>query len=179
MVIENPTNDVEPVAAGETEYLQLHVSASSTTPTGTVAKIGLLSEFGHVFSQTSLDLEVGLEIESFESGDFSEYAWQQGNIAWTVVDNDGYDGSHAAKSGITPNNGNSSMSLVHTAETAGYIGFAYKVSSETNYDKLNFYVDGVRKASYGRSQVPWTYTQFMSMQVHIHINGNMQKICQL
>jgi len=160
VVIENPTNDVEPVAAGETEYLQLHVSASSTTPTGTVAKIGLLSEFGHVFSQTSLDLEVGLEIESFESGDFSEYAWQQGNIAWTVVDNDGYDGSHAAKSGITPNNGNSSMSLVHTAETTGYIGFAYKVSSETNYDKLNFYVDGVRKASWS-GQVPWTYTQFM------------------
>ncbi|HOQ80236.1 MAG TPA: C25 family cysteine peptidase, partial [Candidatus Cloacimonadota bacterium] len=159
LTIENDINQIETIAANDTYYLELQVAAADNTPSGTAAKIGLLTEFGNVIAQTSQELSIGLEIESFESGDFSSYPWTQGNIAWSVVNNDGYDGSHSAKSGTTPNNSNSSMSLNHTAQTNGTISFYYKVSSEANYDKLNFYIDGVRKASWS-GQVPWTNAQY-------------------
>jgi len=51
-------------------------------------------------------------------------------------------GQYAARSGVITNSQTSSL-ILSTNFTAGTGSFDYKVSSEQNWDSLNFYVDGV------------------------------------
>ena len=94
--------------------------------------------------------------EDFESGDFTNLPWQfGGNQNWRIVSDSTYNGSYSAKSGDISHNQSSQMSL--SIDTTGYssISFAYRVSSESSYDYLRFYIDGVQKSSWSGSR-SWT-----------------------
>ena len=66
-----------------------------------------------------------------------------GNAKWTLADDvDGHD--TVARSGSIGDN--QSTSLFTSATGAGTLAFAWKISSEANYDKCFLYVDGVQKA---------------------------------
>ena len=66
-----------------------------------------------------------------------------GNAKWTLADNvDGHDA--VARSGSIGDN--QSSSLFASATGAGTLSFAWRISSEQNYDKCFLYVDGVQKA---------------------------------
>jgi hypothetical protein len=81
--------------------------------------------------------------DSFESGSLAgTLPWTSGgNLPWTVQSNSASAGSFAARSGAIGNNQTSSLLL-----TANFLGgaasFAYRVSSESLWDTLDFYVDG-------------------------------------
>jgi len=66
-----------------------------------------------------------------------------GHAKWTLADNvDGHDA--VARSGSIGDN--QSSSLFASATGAGTLSFAWRISSEQNYDKCFLYVDGVQKA---------------------------------
>ena len=66
-----------------------------------------------------------------------------GNAKWTLADDvDGHD--TVARSGSIGDS--QSSSLFTSATGAGTLSFAWKISSEANYDKCFLYVDGVQKA---------------------------------
>ena len=65
-----------------------------------------------------------------------------GNGDWVIDDVDYYEGAYSARSGNISDNQSSSMSLTLDVLAAGEIKFWYKVSSEGNYDYLQFIVDG-------------------------------------
>ena len=66
-----------------------------------------------------------------------------GNAKWTLADNvDGHDA--VARSGSIGDN--QSSSLFASATGAGTLSFAWRISSEQNYDKCFLYVDGVQRA---------------------------------
>ena len=94
--------------------------------------------------------------EDFETGDFSQYEWQfGGNADWTISEIDPYEGSYCAKSGLIFNSQSSSLSLDYLVYSEDVLSFWYKVSSESNYDYLRFYVDGVEMDKWSGT-VPWT-----------------------
>ncbi len=93
--------------------------------------------------------------EGFETGNFSAYPWTQTTIPWTVQSTDVFSGTYAAKSGTITDSGTTTMTVPLTINTAGNITFYYKVSSESGYDYLKFYLDGTQMGSWSGT-VAWT-----------------------
>ncbi|MBU8933616.1 MAG: thrombospondin type 3 repeat-containing protein [candidate division Zixibacteria bacterium] len=105
-------------------------------------------------------LTIGKVIEDFESGDFTMYPWQMtGNEDWQLVGSDVYEGVYSSRSGSITHNQTSSMSVTLDNLDAGNISFQYKVSSESNYDYLRFYVDDQQKGQWA-GEVDWTEATF-------------------
>jgi len=94
--------------------------------------------------------------EGFEAG--LPYCWvnSSGNLAWTQVNTAPHSGSYCMKSGgFNVSNANSSLQLSLNIAGAGNISFWNKVSSESGYDFLKFYIDGVEKGSWSGT-LAWT-----------------------
>lgn len=82
------------------------------------------------------------EIEDFETGNFSNFNWYfGGNADWTIDPDVSFEGLFAAKSGNISSNQTSSLILDLDVTIPGEISFQVKVSSEENYDFLEFYLD--------------------------------------
>jgi len=87
--------------------------------------------------------------EGFETGNFSAYAWVNGSaVPWTVQSSEKFSGTYAAKSGTITHNGTTTISLPAIVSSSGTISFYYKVSSESGWDWLRFYIDGVQQAEW-------------------------------
>jgi len=84
-----------------------------------------------------------------------------GNAQWTLVDDvDGHDA--VARSGSIGDS--QSTSLRSSATGAGTLSFAWRISSEADYDKCFFYVDGVQRAVI-HGDVAWT-------EVSVEVSGD-------
>ena len=94
--------------------------------------------------------------EDFESGTFDDLPWQHGgNKGWVIVSDTVFKGDYAAQSGTITDFQTSTLSLTIDAEEGSRvdaISFARKVSSESNYDFLRFYVDDVEVAKWSGEQ---------------------------
>ncbi|MBD3380728.1 MAG: hypothetical protein GF404_00885, partial [candidate division Zixibacteria bacterium] len=99
---------------------------------------------GGYIDTLTFSVMIGLQIEDFESGDFATFPWEFGGSAdWTITASDVYEGSYSAKSGSISDNQSSSLILTADVISSGQISFFYKVSSESGYDYLSFYIDGL------------------------------------
>ncbi|MCD4652070.1 MAG: S8 family serine peptidase, partial [Candidatus Cloacimonetes bacterium] len=98
--------------------------------------------------------------EGFETGDFSAYSWVQGgNANWLVQTADKYSGAYAAQSGNISSNQTSSLSLSVNVSSNGTISFYQRVSSESTYDFLKFYIDTVWQDSWS-GDGSWTLESY-------------------
>jgi len=87
----------------------------------------------------------------FESGDFTELAWDHKDEPWRVNDSRVHTGIYSAQSGhIGPSE--ASVLLLSYECGSGHVGFSLSVSSEKGYDKLVFQVDGQEVASWSGVQ---------------------------
>jgi len=104
----------------------------------------------------SFQMLIGQQLEDFESGSYASYPWEMtGNQSWTVVSSDAYEGTYSSKSGNIIDNQTSTMSVTLDIMTSDSITFYYKVSSESGYDYLRFYIDGSEKGEWSGT-VGWT-----------------------
>ena len=112
----------------------------------------------------SFTLTIGLIVEDFESNTFSEYPWnmtQIGNAPWTIINSGSiYEGNYTARSGIIPNGtytveSTSELTMSVNVLSNDSMSFYKKVSSESGYDFLTFYVDGVQKGRWS-GEVNWS-----------------------
>ena len=128
---------------GTTENAIFNISVSQDTPTGTPVPLNYNITAGSYTAQETFYEYVGLSIENFETGDFSSYNWiQGGNSDWTIVTNNPYEGTYCAKSGSISHNEQTDLSI-NVNVFSNTISFYRKVSSEVNYDYLNFFIDDV------------------------------------
>ncbi len=98
--------------------------------------------------------------EDFETGDFTSYPWEMGgNAPWTITSTDPYEGTYCSKSGTISDNQTSDMSVNVNVVVGDTITFYYKVSSESNYDYLRFYIDGAQQNSWSGT-VGWTQASY-------------------
>lgn len=140
--------------SSQTAYL-FDVSAS-TPEEHSVQFVEHLTADGGYDDSISFTIVVGKVIEDFESGDFSSYPWQMsGSLAWQIVTSNVYEGTYSAKSGSISHNQTSTMQVTLDDIQPSNITFYYKVSSESDYDYLRFYIDGSQKNSWS-GEVGWT-----------------------
>ena len=94
----------------------------------------------------------------FEGGTIPAAFTSSGHADWDIDDTGVGPGVYSAKSGHIDHNQTSAIILSGTVpigEVLAGISFALSVSSERNYDRLRFYVDGVEQANWTGS-VAWT-----------------------
>jgi subtilisin family serine protease len=121
---------------------------------------------------------IELVLEDFESGNFDVFPWEMSGDAPWIISSDAYEGSWCAKSGDIDNYDTSTMSVVLNTTANGDITFQYKVSSESNYDFLRFYIDGTERGNWdgeqgwaefsypvsaGEHTFTWSYTKDVSV----------------
>jgi uncharacterized protein YjdB len=82
------------------------------------------------------------------------------NTAWAqVADTSVPNGGAVFKAATITHSETTSASITENIPTAGIVGFYYKISSEYNYDHLNFYIDGVLQGS-GSGAVAWAHAGY-------------------
>ena len=97
-----------------------------------------------------------LSQESFETGDFAAFPWTfAGNAAWIIDSINAYHGNHSARSGIITHSQSTTMRLAMDVATASDLSFFYRVSSESSYDFLEFWVNGERLIRWS-GEVAWS-----------------------
>ncbi len=98
-------------------------------------------------------------IEDFETNDFSKFPWvHEGDADWSTTQQEMYSGSYSAGSGAIE--GDESSSLQVTLEcVTGNITFYCKVSSESGYDYLKFYIDGAEQDKWSGEE-DWAEVSF-------------------
>lgn len=82
-----------------------------------------------------------------------------GDANWTRVTPEAYDGTYSMKSGDIGDDQTSVMQASLNITSAGNISFYKKVSSESGYDFLKFYIDGTEKGSWS-GNVDWSQESY-------------------
>ena len=102
--------------------------------------------------------------EGFEINDFSKYPWvHAGNEGWsTTTRQERHSGEHSAKSGAITDDERSALQVTLDCVT-GNITFWRKVSSESSFDFLKFYIDGVEQDKWSGRQ-DWTEVSFPAIE---------------
>ena len=103
---------------------------------------------GEYTLQNNFAIVVGLIVEDFETNNFENFDWQFGGNADWVISTDAYEGTYSAKAGTITHSQSTSLYLEVNVLSAGELSFYKKVSSESNYDYLRFFVDNNEMGSW-------------------------------
>jgi PKD repeat protein len=107
-----------------------------------------------------MNFAVGLIVEDWETGDFSQFEWETGgNSNWNITNAAPYEGTFCAKSGNIDDNESSYLSISYNVLANGVISFFKKVSSESTYDFLKFYIDDNLQDSWS-GEVAWSESSY-------------------
>ena len=100
-------------------------------------------------------------VEDFETGDFSSFNWQRyGSDAYWPITSDVSNGDlYSAQAGSINDNESSSLRLTYQCK-GGEISFFLKVSSESGYDYLQFYIDGEKQEEWSGEE-DWVEVSFL------------------
>lgn len=153
------------VAGGETLTLTSNYTIDPSVEPGTTFEVAYDFFTGLFEIQDIFVLSYGAIMEDFESGSFGENWTVSSTNPWQIVA--GGRGNFCAKSNNNGQHSSSgSMELQVNVLAAGELTFWYKVSSEQNYDKLHFYMDGQEKQVWSGT-IAWTeYSQPVTTGTH-------------
>lgn len=101
-------------------------------------------------------------VEDFETGDLTKFPWVTGgNGNWIVQNSTFYAGGFAAQSPAITHSQSSYLQVTLNVTTPGYVYFWVKTSTELEWDKVKFYIDGVNEGPfYGWSgNTDWTFAR--------------------
>jgi len=159
ITLVNNTDTVGNIAVLQNMYAVFTIIADSATPPGENLVVEYELGFAGYSCNQSFMVEVGMLLEDWETADFAKFNWAfEGNQDWMVT-NHHHNGSYSAVSGNISNNETSSLVLDIEANMYDEISFWYMVSSESNRDKLQFFVDGNLKGEWS-GITGWNFASF-------------------
>ncbi len=159
ITINTGTASFTAIAAAGSANLSFSLTAASSMTVGTVAALVFNATAGAYTANKTENVAVGLIIEDFSTGSFSSFPWIQSSTPWTIVNDNYHSASYAAKSGTITHSQSSTMETTRILSTSGDLSFWYKVSSESGYDYLKFYVDGTQQGQWS-GEVDWTQASY-------------------
>ena len=116
--------------------------------------LNLTTTVNNLVIENIITYPIGFAKDSFESGVFNPLYWtNDSEHPWTIEHSGAYDGECCAMSDTTITHDESSwIKFNYTSSVAGDFSFLTKVSSESNYDFLIFYIDDVEKERWSGTQ---------------------------
>lgn len=161
ITIQQGTALADTLGANESQVFSFPIMVSSSCPEGHIALAGLSLEGDKdVTLDDTVFFNIGPIVEDFETGTYTKYPWHfSGNSNWTLSLLQPYEGTYCSQSGSIIDSQESSMYLTLDILAPADISFYRKVSSESNYDYLYFYIDGNEMAKWA-GDVPWGLASF-------------------
>ena len=155
-----PTVSLDAIEANIIGYFDYEVYVGNA-PAGTAAEFTLNVASGVYTDTKDFVAKIGLNVEDFESGILDPTKWTNSNTQypWAICNVEPYEGLYCVKSGAIGNSSETALNLTYEVGANDSIAFYYKVSSESGYDKLYFYIDNSEKANWSGS-VAWTRAQY-------------------
>ena len=149
LTIENGNQYIGSLFPGETFDVSYTVHVDEYVPQGTILVMSALLDcpVGDYWYDDgwSWPMPIGLQVEDFETGDFTAYEWiQELGRSWQIVEDVVYEGNFAAKSATISDSQISELKINMFVMMQDEISFYRKVSSESGYDFLKFYVDDMQ-----------------------------------
>lgn len=145
--------DLGNIATGTSINFPVDVTVNSGVEIGSIYEVNYLVTAGHYSTSGSYIITVGNIVETFETGDFSLYDWQfSGSTNWTIVNEGAYAGTYCAQSGSINHSQQTDLILTIDILADGEISFYKKVSSESGWDKLFFYIDNQEKGNWSGNE---------------------------
>jgi hypothetical protein len=134
---------IDPVSG--TADAVFHVFVSAAAPPSVFANFHYKADAGNYGASKDFGpYSINAIIETFESNTYTNFPWElSGNKPWTIVGAGAYTGTYCSRSGTISNGQQSVMDVTLNFTSDGPVSFARKVSSEENYDFLQFLVDNV------------------------------------
>ena len=101
--------------------------------------------------------------EDFETNDFSKFPWRSsGDASWSTTQQERHSGTYSAESGSIEDSERTTLQVTLDC-VSGDITFYRKVSSESDYDHLEFYIDSVEMDKWSGEE-DWA-------EVSFHVEG--------
>ncbi|MFW5705678.1 MAG: lectin like domain-containing protein, partial [Bacteroidota bacterium] len=156
------------IPPGESATGTINITVDPLTPSGHIIAGEITAQCNSGGSLMTynfdLNLNVGLVVEDFETGDLSQFDWElSGNADWYVTDSEAYEGTYSVRSGEIGDQAQTSLSITLDVLADGEISFWRKVSSEATYDFLQFYIDNQLQDEWS-GEVGWEQETFAVTQ---------------
>ena len=165
-VIVIPTTewDFNAIAAGDEFTVNMPFTLGSTAEYGAMYQLFYTVFYGNYEINNPYYILVGQSMEGFETGNFSAFDWHNVSpvFAWEVTTQNPYEGMYCAKSSSIDDLETSTLYITIQVPSESEMSFYYKVSSEGNYDKLYFKIDGVEKNNWS-GEISWTQASYTLM----------------
>jgi gingipain K len=142
------------VAGGETLTLTSNYTVDQSVELGTTFEVAYNFSSGLLEIQDIFVVNYGDIMEDFEAGSFGENWTVSATYPWEIA-SDGRSGFCAKSNNNGQHSSSGYMQLQVNVLADGELSFWYKVSSENNYDKLHFYMDGQEKQVWSGT-IGWT-----------------------
>ena len=157
-VVSDPTVTINTIGADQTVNATYEVYVGNA-PSGFSAGYSLDVMSGAYTDSKDFTSKIGLNVEDFELGVIGDEWNNDATNPWTICNVEPYEGQYCVKSGSIGDNQSTELSLQFTVTEADSVAFYYKVSSESSYDKLYFYIDAIEKNNWSGT-VAWTRAQY-------------------
>jgi hypothetical protein len=149
------------INASSTENAVFNITVASDAPIGTNVSFDYNVTAGSYSADETFNRSIGLILEDFETGNFASFPWESaGSANWTIVTELPYEGIYCAESGDISNSQTSELILTADVTADGTISFYRKVSSESSYDYLQFYIDGSLQDQWA-GEVSWSEVSYL------------------
>ena len=149
--------DMEP---GINYYALFEVTVANDAPLGTAAGFNFSATSGEYSVADEYNAVIGLMVEDWETGDFTKYNWQmEGITPWVITTFEPWEGDYSARSGDIDDSQQSELYITFDVLAEGDIYFYRKVSSETGWDFLRFYIDNNLKGEWS-GELDWEMVSF-------------------
>ena len=155
ITVTNGTFNSTGLDAAEQTIATFDIEVDDDATLGMIATLGLMITSGGYTSAFPYYPSIGLIMENFETGDFSLFNWQMGSFGWEISASNAYEGTYCAESANINDNQDASISVTMDVATDGEISFYKKVSSETNWDYLRFYINGAEQGEWAGT-IAWS-----------------------
>ncbi len=155
ITVTNGTFNSDGLDAAEQTIATFDIEVDDNATMGMIANLGLMINSGGYTSAFPYYPSIGLIMENFETGDFSLFDWQMGTYGWQIENTNAYEGTYCAKSATINHSQDASISVTMDVTTDGEISFYKKVSSESSWDYLRFYINNVEQGEWSGT-VAWS-----------------------
>lgn len=162
ITIVNQNDDLGNIAPGQLNGVQaqFEIQVAPETPIGHTASFNYTAVSESLMATKTFNLPVGLILEDWESGSFESFEWEfAGSQPWTISTDEIFEGVNSSKSGDISDNQTSEMKVSYEVMNNDTISFYFKVSSESSYDYLKFYINNTLLNQWA-GEVGWTQAKF-------------------
>jgi gingipain R len=155
------TDNLGTVAPDGSTSATFSVTVSPDAPQVVLANFYYLVTAGNYDAEKNFGpYTVNAILETFETHNFNSFDWEMGgNKPWIITSPQAYTGVTSARSGNITHNQTSVMNLTLDVTQAGTVSFARRVSSESEYDFLRFYIDNEELAAWS-GEAAWSEVAF-------------------